>query len=171
MQIIGIDPGPEMSAFCVIETREKEIRILDKDKISNDEMLKKCSEWPTQGNKIGIEMIASYGMTVGKEVFETCLWIGRFVERLGKVPEYIYRREEKITLCGNMKAKDANIRQALIDMFPRIGGGKIPQIGTKAKPGPLLGMANDMWAALAVCVTLLEKERLKNIAEKEAGLK
>ena len=175
MQIIGIDPGSEMSAYCVIKAQGKNIEIVDKGKISNNEMLVFCTEtspWVKfhhQDHKIGIEMIASYGMAVGKDVFETCVWIGRFIERLGTEPERIYRREEKMTLCGSMKAKDSNIMQALIDMFPKTGGGKIPQKGTKAKPGPLYGMANDMWAALAVCVTLMEKERQKRFNGKELG--
>lgn len=50
-------------------------------------------------DKLVIEMIASYGMPVGKEVFETCVWIGRFVE-LAKIQnidvEYIYRKDKKI---------------------------------------------------------------------------
>lgn len=155
MIYIGIDPGPEMSAYCEIETQLNHIRILGKEKISNNGMLVKCNEWPTKGTKIGIEMIASYGMPVGKEVFETCLWIGRFIERIGKVPEYIYRREEKINLCGSMKAKDANIRQALIDRFG------VP--GTKKNPGVTYGFAKDTWAALAVAVTLMDKEKLNEM--------
>jgi len=52
-----------------------------------------------------------------------------------------------------MKAKDTNIRQALIDM---IG----PQ-GKKSCPGPTFGMSSHTWAALAVAITALanpEKE-------------
>ena len=71
--------------------------------------------------EIVIEMIASYGMPVGKEVFETCVWIGKFAQASGIKEEYIYRKEEKMNLCHSMKAKDSNIRQALIDRFGPVG--------------------------------------------------
>jgi hypothetical protein len=73
-----------------------------------------------------------------------------------KAVRLIYRRDVKLRLCGTVKAKDANVRQALIDMFPKTGGGKIPQIGTKAQPGPLYGVASHAWAAVAVAVTALD---------------
>lgn len=76
-------------------------------------------------------MIASYGMSVGKEVFETCVWIGRFTELavLQNIDvEYIYRAEEKMNLCHTMKAKDTNIRQALIDRFGVVGTKKNPRL-------------------------------------------
>ena len=99
---------------------------------------------------IAIEMIASYGMAVGKEVFETCVWIGRFVQVAG--PDrvrLVYRKDVKMHLCGSARAKDANIRQALIDLY----GGKAEAIGTVKKQGPLYGVKSHAWAALAVAVT------------------
>ena len=107
---------------------------------------------------LNIEMIASYGMAVGKEVFETCVWVGRFIEvweATGRnhPPELIYRREVKLHLCNSAKAKDANIRQALIDRY----GDKQKAIGKKASPGPLYGMAGDCWAALGIAVTVSER--------------
>lgn len=76
-------------------------------------------------------MIASYGMAVGKEVFETCVWIGRFIEIAifkNIEVEYIYRKDEKMNLCNSMKAKDSNIRQALIDRFGEVGTKKNPRL-------------------------------------------
>lgn len=73
-------------------------------------------------------MIASYGMPVGKEVFETCVWIGKFAEASGMKENYIYRKEEKMNLCHSMKAKDSNIRQALIDRFGVVGTKKNPRM-------------------------------------------
>jgi hypothetical protein len=106
-------------------------------------------------------MIASYGMPVGAEVFETCVWIGRFAERWQHAygyehvpPRMVYRREVKLHLCGSSKAKDPNVRQALIDKW----GGKDKAIGKKASPGPLYGLTGDCWAALAVAVTAAETE-------------
>lgn len=70
-------------------------------------------------------------MAVGKEVFDTCLWIGRFTELAilqGIGVEYIYRKEEKMNICQSMKAKDSNIRQALIDRFGVVGTKKNPRL-------------------------------------------
>lgn len=110
-----------------------------------------------------IEMISSYGMAVGKETFETCVWIGRFIQAF-YAPEkvyMIYRRDIKMHLCNNMRAKDTNIRQAVLDRFPSIGGGKTPQMGTKKQPGPLYGITSHAMSALALGITYFETEELE----------
>ncbi len=100
-----------------------------------------------------IEMIASYGMAVGREVFETCVWIGRFqeaIEQHGGLVRLIYRRDVKLYHCQSARANDANIRAALID---RYGPGRERAIGIKRSPGPLFGIKADVWSALAVALT------------------
>lgn len=112
---------------------------------------------------VAIEMVASYGMPVGKEVFDTCVWIGRFVESCMKArqgyahlyeqPELVYRKNVKTHLCGgHTNAKDANVRQALIDRFAKTASGK----GTKKEPDWFYGFKADMWQAYAVGVTYLD---------------
>jgi hypothetical protein len=98
---------------------------------------------------LAVEMIASYGMPVGREVFETCLWIGRFIEAWGRQYQLIYRKDVKIFHCESVRATDANIRASLIDRF---GPGKVKAIGTKKAPGPLYGIKGDEWSALAVAL-------------------
>ena len=155
MKLLAIDPGNEMSAYCIYDTLANEPT--GKRKITNAEMLEVIDAYGDI--PMAIEMIACYGMAVGKTVFETCVWIGRFIQAHGENYEYVYRREVKMFLCNSMIAKDSNVRQAIIDRFPAIGGGKTPQIGTKAQPGPLYGFAADMWAALGVALTYAEKQK------------
>jgi hypothetical protein len=104
-----------------------------------------------------IEMIASYGMAVGREVFDTCRWVGRFQQQWESFHEstceLVYRRAVKMHLCGNNTAKDANVRQALIDRF---GPGKAKAIGVKAKQGPMYGITGDVTQALALAVTFAD---------------
>ena len=147
-KILAIDPGTTKSAFVIWDgSRIHEAGILD-----NVELLRRIKLGDFKHCDNAIEMIASYGMAVGREVFETCVWIGRFVERLGIVT-LVYRKDVKLTICGSPRAKDANVRAALID---RLG-----QVGTKNNPGPLYGMKSHLWSALAVAVTAMELEACK----------
>ncbi len=140
--ILAIDPGPEKSAFVLYDGR-----VVAKDIVRNGYLLEAIKS-EEQAGQLVVEMIASYGMPVGAEVFETCVWIGRFIEANNGDHAKVYRKDVKLHLCGSPRAKDPNIRQALIDRF---GGDNA--IGTKKAPGPLYGFKADMWAALAVAVT------------------
>ena len=158
MRLLAIDPGNEQSAIVAYDPENARPVWWTKD-------ANHCVRLGGLGHAmvdpftdtLAIEMIASYGMPVGREVFETCLWIGRFVEnwmaRGGSEPRLVYRRDVKLHLCGSARAKDANVRQALID---RYGPGKDLAIGRKASPGPLYGLTGDCWSALAVAVTASE---------------
>lgn len=146
--ILAIDPGNTKSAYVVLND---DLSIREFAILPNDEILGVISAACFHGkiNHVAIEMIASYGMAVGATVFDTCVWIGRFIEAAvmarDKMPTYIYRKDEKINLCGTMKAKDGNIRQALIDRFG--------PVGVKKSPGWFYGVSKDVWAAIAVGVT------------------
>ena len=70
-------------------------------------------------------------MAVGATVFDTCVWIGQFKQKAIEndiTVEFIYRKDEKMNLCHSMKAKDSNIRQALIDRFGEVGTKKNPRL-------------------------------------------
>ncbi|KOQ78866.1 hypothetical protein ABW45_04665 [Stenotrophomonas maltophilia] len=145
MRILAIDPGTEESGWCLLQNGS----VLESGVMPNQELLGVVAGYRRYGeDQLAIEMIASYGMAVGREVFETCVWVGRFqqVWRHPDAVRLVYRRDVKLHLCGNAKAKDANIRKALLDL---IG----PQ-GTKKSPGPTYGVKSHAWAALGVAVTV-----------------
>lgn len=152
--IFAIDPGNTESAYCIYAPESH--TVLGFAKIPNFEMRAVIQSSLQSPHSYAIEMIASYGMPVGADVFETCLWIGRFKEILessGESAELVYRKSVKMHLCNSVRAKDSNVRQAIIDQFPAAGGGKLPQVGIKSKPGPLFGVSGDVWAALGVALT------------------
>ncbi len=155
MSLLAIDPGPEFSGAVLYNQKTGNV-VRVWEKVDNHELLEFINFSPALFDEAAIEMVASYGMAVGKTVFETCVWIGRYHEKLSSVmvePKYIYRKDVKMELCNSMKAKDTNIRQALLDRFPCTGGGKTPQVGTKAQPGPSYAVSGHAWAALGVAVT------------------
>lgn len=146
--LLAVDPGTTQSGFVILENDH----VITSGVLPNAKALELVA---AHDGVVAIEMVASFGMAVGKEVFETVRWIGRF-QQASRDPEavsLVYRRDVKLHLCGTSKAKDANIRQALLDMFPRTGGGKTPQVGTKGQPGPLFGVSSHAWSALGVAVT------------------
>ncbi len=150
--IFAIDPGPERSAYVLLggDGVPIEFEILDNRNLGR---LERMSRSCRGSHDLVIESVESYGMPVGKEVFETCYWIGRFDANC--TATLIPRRDIKLHLCGSPRAKDSHIRQALIDRF---GPGKAKAIGLKATPGPLYGFKSHLWSALALAVTHYDKK-------------
>ena len=156
MKILAIDPGNIESGYALIEMPD--FKLIRFGKVKNEELLEMLSREEEFDFyfKAAIEMVASYGMAVGKSVFDTCVWIGRFVQALdGATVDFVYRKDEKMCLCGSMKAKDSNIRQALIDRYAKhdFKNGK----GVKKNPDTFYGVSKDVWQAIAVGVTYYEK--------------
>lgn len=153
--ILAVDPGNIESAYVIVENDLS--KVIEKGKIDNIDLLYMLSFWQENYDwnidHFAIEGIQSYGMAVGKSVFETCYFIGRLIEagnRDLKVEHtMIYRMEEKMCLCHSTRAKDSNIRQALIDRFG--------EVGTKKNPGYFYGFKKDIWSAMSVAVTFYEK--------------
>ena len=140
--ILAIDPGTAESGWVLYDAG----KVAGAGVMGNDDVLAMVQT--STADMLAIEMIASYGMAVGREVFETCVWVGRYKQawRDPNAVRLVYRQAVKLHLCGSAIAKDANIRQALIDLLgPR---------GTKAAPGPTYGVSSHAWAALGVAVTV-----------------
>lgn len=145
--LVAIDPGTTHSGWVVMQDGQP----VDHGIADNHDVLDMLRGFSTA--QVAIEMIASYGMAVGSEVFDTCVWIGRMSQAAGvDRVRLVFRREVKSHLCGSVKAKDPNVRQALIDRW----GGKAAAIGTSKQRGPLYGVKSHAWAALGVAVTALE---------------
>ena len=143
--ILAIDPGTYQSAWLRFERGRPQ-----GFGITGNDTLTKALRTGGLPDVVVIEKIESYGMAVGAEVFDTVWWTGRFAEAANRATVVMLpRRIVKLTVCGDSRAKDANVRQALIDRF----GGKDAAIGRKAAPGPLYGISRDMWSALAIAVT------------------
>lgn len=151
MTIYGLDPGTEQSAIVWVSSTHRDVEGLILANQLHLEALRADSfKMPAV---LVIEQIEAMGMAVGREVFQTVCWAGRFCEAWeahGWPVVWMTRRAVKLHLCGSMRAKDANIRQALVDRY----GGKA---ATK-KGGPLHGMASHKWSALALAVTYRETQ-------------
>ena len=145
MNILAIDPGPVQSALVLLGPDRKIIQASIEGNEHVAGILRTGAtydDWP----HVAIEMIASYGMPVGAEVFETCIWIGRFEEAYvhKDLMSRHFRKDIKLHLCGMNNARDSSVRQALIDL--------LGPAGIKKNPGPTYGIRKDMWAALGVAV-------------------
>lgn len=151
MKVFAIDPGTEQSAWVLWDGS-----LLGNGIVPNEELLNILYNTWEEDTHYCVEWIKSYGMAVGAEVFETCLWIGRFIQHMQPTPGLprstmvkVPRQDVKLHICQSPKATDANIRLALID---RIG-----PVGKKATPGPLFGVTSHSWAALALAVTFHDR--------------
>ncbi len=124
MTILAIDPGDKQSAYCFIDSEDLRPLRFGKEQNVTVLLVLQLEAY----DLVVIERLASYGMPVG--------------------------RDEKLHLCHDSRAKDANIRRALIDRFAThdLKNGK----GTKKNPDWFYGFSSDVWAAYAVGITYIE---------------
>ena len=149
MIIFGLDPGPEKTGYVIMDADDTRKWVLQSGHVENTAIRSLIAREFI--SRFGLEEMASYGMPVGKSTFQTCEWIGRFGETLdlrrdrGHIHAYRFTRPEvQRYLCHSSRAKEAHVRQALID---RIGPP-----GTKKNPGPTYGVTGHAWSALAIAV-------------------
>lgn len=159
MTVLAVDPGPTESAVVLWDgDRVQAAQILpNQDALGNIR-----GPWPP-GTILAIEMVSSYGMPVGAEVFETVFWIGRFFEAWQSAvpmrgePQRITRHHIKLHHCQSSRAKDANIRQSLVD--------KYGEPGTKKEQGKTYGLKSHLWSAFAVATYVTETEGMHALAQ------
>ena len=153
--ILAIDPGTLESAYVIYGGG----KIHEAAIVNNGHMVGICR---LRGvDVLAVEQICSYGMAVGAETFATCVASGRMIQSwisAGHAEESVLmipRLDVKMFLCHTPRAKDKNIRQALIDRF-----GELP---TAKRPNPNypFRISSHEWAAVAVAVTAEDKLKKK----------
>jgi Holliday junction resolvasome RuvABC endonuclease subunit len=157
VRVLAIDPGTTQSGWVLVEGRE----VVDSGVDDNNEM----RVWVRHGQRadmLAIEVFEARGMPTGTDSVRTMIWTGRFIEAFpeGRTVREVERRKVKSFLCGSMKAKDANVRQALIDL--------LGPPGTKKAPGPTYGVTSHAWQALGVAVTAMSLQPMP-VAERMAA--
>lgn len=159
--ILGIDPGPVTSGFVFgYFYADGSIQILGgAPTIMSDKLIEMCADIGSLPYSnaatpphVGIEWIQDMGMPAGASLFDTARIVGRMQQAAiqGNAPTtLIPRGEAKMHVCGNARAKDANIRQAMIDRYG--------PPGTTKKRGQTFGVASHAWQALAVATVLFDR--------------
>ena len=151
--ILAIDPGPETCGVVLYDPDAK--RVLESANrpvvgvlayiidvaivaISRSEHL-----------SVAIERVQSAGIS-GASLLQTSEVVGRLQQRALDCPlrvRLVYRREVCAALHVSGKAKDAQVRQRMLEMHP---GGT----GTRKNPGPLYGVSSHAWQALGLAVAV-----------------
>jgi hypothetical protein len=160
MKLLSVDPGPQFSAYSILDTHKSPPKIFQFQKIENNSLLSLLKQRAALGTeRLVVEQIKNFGMAMGDSTINTVLWSGRFVQIYENDFDLIPRKTICSIICQNPRAKDTNIRQAIIDRF----GGKEKAIGNKKNPGPLHGVSGDVWSAIAIGIAydelLREKDR------------
>ena len=143
--VLGVDPGPVGSAFALVSEDQRVIRA---DKVGNDSLIEQIRQNPPE--HVASESIQSYGMAVGRSVFDTCFFIGEVIRTCkdAGIPFTLYPRPEYTRrICGVGKVNDAVLRQALLLRF---GGDR------KGEPLYALKGNSDKRSAFAVAVYHLD---------------
>jgi len=146
MIYIGIDPGPDYVAWAMIIDDNYPVHRLMSGTGRIDECFLSGRSRIEDGKYIAVEVLECFGMPIGKSTIETAYTIGAILDRFRGEVLRITKNQTQLCLCRTTKAKDANMKRALKDIYG--------EPGTKKNPGGTYGFKNHTWDALAVAHTL-----------------
>lgn len=175
---IAVDPGNAQSAYVEMtwggngHSVIPGFNIWDAGLIANKELIDRIDDSyrPDYSREVpqvyAVETPYPRGQNVSWQLMKTLRMIGRLeqlaIDRGFRVV-HIDRLDVRIHVANDGRAKDSNIRSALIERW----GGKDKAVGKKGSEGPLYGFRKDMWAALAVAVTYAEGAAKAHFSELE----
>jgi hypothetical protein len=129
MNVLACDPGSAESAYVLLKGGVP----VKFGKLPNEALLRGLDGgWneplgETPQDVLAIEYVRLRGMPVMQQVLDTMFWTGRFVEAWDGPWSPVDRLDVKMTLCGDSRAKDGNIRVAVIDHYGGEAATKGPQ--------------------------------------------
>lgn len=148
MIVLGIDPGPEMSAAVWWDTETE--RVTQAEYVDNEVLLVHIS----RKDMLAVEYPETRGLPCLQSLLDTGFWCGRFA---GEYPiELYYPREVRAHHCGTSGSSRLSVGKAIQDRYG---------FGVKKAPGPLYalkghgaGVITHLWDALAVALVCADKE-------------
>lgn len=164
--LLAIDPGNVKSAYVLLD--KITYKLVASSIVENTELKYLMDIYDWEIEDVAIEMITGFNMSVGQTVFDTCVWIGRLAEKAINHSENVVlipRKDIKLHLCNNRRAKDKDIIAALVDRFApdTKNYGK----GTKKDKGYFYNFKADIWSAFAVAVTYMDWQKDNRLIPKE----
>ena len=141
--VLALDPGNIQTGYCLLDSDTLHPIRVGKELNATCLLMVQVERY----DFLVIERVASYGMPVGREVLETCEWVGRYTQAATAPVGYIYRKEVVLHICNSPRGNDATIRRALIDRFAT--HDRTTERGSKKHPDFFFGFRADMWAAYA----------------------
>lgn len=147
IDVVGVDPGSSNTGICWIVLPNKPKLTIIEDpifhfykKMPNEEVVDFIRDLKNHNDlTLAIEMLQFANVKGNKYIFETCVWIGRFIqEAVSQEVKWVRHKRNVIKshLTGKWRANDRDIRRALMDRF----GNNLPK------------MNNDCRNALAVAL-------------------
>lgn len=160
---MAIDPGNVYSGVIVFNTDTESI--IKYGKFENNIVNKIIELNHSKIDCFVFEMIASYGMA-GRTVFDTCIWIGRFIQNVltlnpskkwfrevrSRIASHILGKKKKGEVITGPKSKDSRIRAKMIEYFG--------EERTKC-------ISKDAWQALALAKYFTDKLKSGEINDKD----
>lgn len=113
-RILGCDPGPERSAYALLENGVPK----EHGWVANEDLLVMvASDGPAFRYHLAIETLHPRGEPVSSQAMGGQLWAGRFIQAAGVPFTCVDPFDARFAATGNPKATDKHIRIGLLNIF------------------------------------------------------